>query len=119
MTAARILGFSLLAVGVLIILYSLYASFSIFTGAKEPPEIFAVPERAEADDRIAGGKEVLPNSAEEIQARLDGLLQEQLQQIFPKEVLYKTLNLFSWSAFVGLLIFAGSQIAGIGVKLIK
>ena len=119
MTASRILGFSLLAVGVLIILYSLYASSGIFTGAKEPPEVFEVLERVEADDRVVGGKAVIPGSAEEVQARADELLQKQFQQIFPKEVLYKTLNLFSWSAFVGLLIFAGSQIAGIGIKLIK
>jgi hypothetical protein len=31
----------------------------------------------------------------------------------------KLLNLLSWSIFAGILIFAGAQIAGLGIKLIK
>ncbi len=39
--------------------------------------------------------------------------------VFPQEYLLKILNLASWSMFASILFFAGGQIAGLGIKLVK
>jgi len=43
------------------------------------------------------------------------IIEEQIKEIVPPGF----LNLISWSIFAGILIFGGSGIAGIGVRLIK
>jgi len=109
MNTERIIGFSLLLIGVVIILYALYASYGILTGEKEPPEIFESSTEQSAADAING----------ELEVQMQALLQEQLKGILPEEALPKTFNLFAWSILAGILIFGGSQIAGLGVKLLR
>ena len=114
MNIERILGFVLLVVGVGLILYSLFASYGIFTGSQEAPEIFSDPVGNEietsADEATASA---------DVQQQLQSLMQEQLKGILPEGTIPKTLNLFAWSIFTGILIFGGGQIAGIGVKLLR
>lgn len=98
MSVERIIGFILLLLGVVIILYALYASYGIFTGGEDPPEIF---EASQATGVVS----------EE--------LQKQLESLLPDEALPKTFNLFAWSILAGILIFGGGQVAGLGVKLLK
>jgi len=109
MTTERVIGFSLLALGVAIILYALYASYGIFTGADDPPEIYKASEKQQA----------VNVSTEGMEAQVQALLQEQLKEILPDEALPKTFNLFVWSMLGGILIFGGGQIAGIGIKLLR
>jgi len=109
MSIERILGFVLLAIGVGLILYSLFASYGIFTGSKEAPEIFSEPIGNEIETSVD------PDDVQQLQ----GLMQEQLKGILPEDTIPKTLNLFTWSIFTGILIFGGGQIAGIGVKLLR
>lgn len=105
MNVQKILGFALVAGGIGIILYSLYASFTFFTGSANPPEIFSV----EAAEPQAGGT---GNPVSQ-------LLEEQLQGLLPTGLIPKMLNLTVWSVFSGLLMLGGGQIAGLGVKLLK
>lgn len=113
MTTEKIFGFILVFLGVAIILYALYSSYAIFTGAKNAPEIFLASIEKEAASTPGDG------SLENIQAQLGGVFQEQLSSILPVETISKTLNLFSWSVLSGILIFGGGQLAGIGIKLLK
>lgn len=91
--------------GIGIILYSLYASFTFFTGSATPPEIFS----AEASDPKAG----------ETGNTVSQLLEEQLQGLLPAGLVPRMLNLTVWSIFAGLLMLGGGQIAGLGIKLLK
>jgi len=50
---------------------------------------------------------------------MEKMLSEQLKGVIPTDTLPKILNLIVWSMLAGLLIFGGSQIAGLGIKLIK
>lgn len=105
MNVQKILGFALIAGGVGIILYSLYASFTFFTGSATPPEIFS-PEASKLETE-GGGNPV------------SQLLQEQLQGLLPVGLIPTMLNLTVWSIFSGLLMLGGGQIAGLGIKLLK
>jgi hypothetical protein len=109
MTAERIIGFILLLLGAAIILYALFGSYGIFTGAQEPPEIFEA-SKAERTTETGSG---------ELDAQVQALLQDQLKDILPDEAMPKAFNLFAWSILAGILIFGGSQVAGLGVKLLK
>ena len=46
-------------------------------------------------------------------------IEKQLEKLLPKDTLPKLLNLVAWSILAGILIFGGSQISNIGIKLIK
>ncbi|PIS17416.1 MAG: hypothetical protein COT59_00765 [Candidatus Nealsonbacteria bacterium CG09_land_8_20_14_0_10_42_14] len=98
----KFIGIVLLASGLVIIFYSLYSSYNIFTAKTSAPEIF----RVEADTPPQGG------GVEEI-------ISEQLKGMIPADSIPQLLNLIAWSIFAGILIFAGAQIAGLGVKLIS
>lgn len=105
MNVQKILGFALVVGGLGIILYSLYASFTFFTGGATPPELFA-PEVS----KLEVGKTENPVSK---------LLEEQLQGLLPAGLVPRMLNLTVWSIFAGLLMLGGGQIAGLGIKLLK
>lgn len=107
--ATKIFGWVLLLVGLAIIGWALYSSYNIFTGEVPPSEIFKVAEK------------VLPkgNGTLDIQAQMQAMLQEQLKGFLPADTVPKMLNLIIWSMLAGILIFGGSQISSLGIKLIK
>lgn len=108
MTAERILGFVLIAAGLVLIAYAVSASVPIFRGAAFPPEIFSAPEERPREPRK------IPSAGQ-----MENLLAEQIGSILPAETIPKVLNLGSWVLFAGLLLAAGGQVAGIGVRLVK
>ncbi len=108
-------GWILLIAGLIIIGWSLYSSFNIFTAKTVAPEIFKIEKKvieAPAQGRI-------PTTPAELQKEMEKMIGEQLKEVLPVEILPKLLNLISWSIFAGILIFAGAQISGLGIKLIK
>ncbi|MDO8473937.1 MAG: hypothetical protein Q7S62_00050 [bacterium] len=118
MNISRIIGFALLAGGVGIILYSLYASFTFFTGSATPPEIFSV----DTQDSIVGEKRAQDfslNSIQDLGSQIPKLLEGQLQGMLPAGLIPRMLNLTVWSIFAGILMLGGGQIAGLGIKLLK
>jgi len=104
----KILGLALLVLGIAVIFYSLYSSFNIFTAKAAPPDIFKL------ESQIPSQK-----GAEGIEAQFQEMIGEQLKGIIPVDSVSNLLNLIAWSIFAGILIFAGAQIAGLGIKLIK
>jgi len=115
MNATKIFGWALLIAGLAVIGWTLYSSYNIFTGKVEVPEIFKMAEKETA----------LPqeNQAQGIQAQMEEkvkeMLGEQLKGIFPTDTLPKILNLIVWSILASILIFGGSQISSLGIKLMK
>ena len=103
----RILGLSLLFLGLIIIFYSLYSSFNIFTAKTSAPEIFKT--------------EIVPSqkNGEGLEAQVQQMIGEQLKGMLPANSIPQLLNLISWSIFAGILIFGGTQITTLGIKLIK
>lgn len=113
MNTQKAFGFFLLALGIGLILYTLFASYLIFTGSNEAPELFSAPQERTADSSISVG------SLQDLQNQLPDLLGQQLQGLLPADIIPQMLNLAVWSMLAGLLLFGGSLIAGIGVKLVK
>ena len=104
----KILGLILLFVGLIIILYSLYSSFNIFNAKTSAPEIFKTEETTLSQKGGQG-----------IEAQVQQMISEQLKGMLPAGSFPQLLNLIAWSIFAGILIFGGSQISTLGIKLIK
>lgn len=105
--ATKILGWVLLLAGVLIIVWTLYSSYNIFTGEAVIPEIFEI------------GEEKAGPLAEDLQAQMEEMIGEQLKGLIPADTIPKMLNLGVWAMLAGILIFGGAQLSNLGIKLIK
>ena len=103
----KILGLFLLLFGLILICWTLYASYNIFTGKTEAPELFSSPKEEAV---------LQPEQMTEEQ-----MMEAQLRELFPIDPnsLPKTLNLAAWGILAFIFIFGGSQLAGIGAKLVK
>jgi len=104
----KILGLILLIAGIVVIFYSLYSSFNIFTGKTAAPEIFKIEQSLSQTGAAQG-----------IQAQFQQMIDEQLKGMIPADSMPTLFNLISWSILAGILIFGGAQTAGLGIKLIK
>ncbi len=108
MSSAKIFGWILLLAGLAIIVYPLYSSYSIFTAQKPAPEIFEIVEE---------------ESPQQGEGQMEEMIEEQLKgvigKMLPADSIPKLLNLMSWSIFAGILIFGGSKISGLGIRLIR
>ena len=113
MKLKKITGWCLLLAGLLIIFYSLYFSYKIFTGKSEAPVIFKPKElefpKIEKSFKI---------DSHQLEKEIESIIKQQIKELIPAEFLSTLLNLISWSIFSGILIFGGSRISLIGVKLI-
>lgn len=116
MDVTKIIGWLTFIGGIAIIVFTLYSSYNIFTGKTPVPEFFKTEKGIEINETPQGG---LPTSAEELQQQLGQMINEQLKGILPMESLNKIFNLGIWSILAGILIFGGSQIAGLGIRLLK
>lgn len=111
----KIIGYVLLAAGILLIILTLYHSYNIFTGISQPPLLFKIEEPVSAvKSQLESG-----GISQELQEQIKGGVVKQVGQIIPIEAISKALNLFIWSTFAWLLVFAGAQVAGIGIKMVK
>ena len=138
--SSKIVGYLLLAVGLVIIFWSIYASYNIFTAKKEAPKVFSynsegVIDLDSKDENVenAGAINIdkskltdpnyLKSLEAEQKAQAESMIKDQisgqLKEIIPEEFILKLLNLSSWSLFVFILIFAGGKISGLGIKLMK
>lgn len=106
--APKITGWALLVVGVLIIVWTLSTSFNIFTGNTESYQFFETPKLEQASPAGQG-----------LEDQFGQIIGEQIKSILPSDSLPQILNLSVWSMLAFILLFGGSQIAGIGIKLIK
>lgn len=106
----KFIGWVLLFGGLAIILWSLYSSYNIFTAKVEVPEIFKVVEK----ETVLSKK-----GTQDLEAQIEKIIGEQLKGILSSDFLPKIFNLIAWSIFAGILIFGGTQIAILGIKLIK
>lgn len=115
MNPEKIFGWVLLIGGVFLIVWTLYFSYNIFTGKAAVPEIFELP-KTEVKAPATNGK---ITGIQDIQSQMEQMLGEQLKGFLPIDSLPKMMNLVVWSMLAGLLIFGGTQISSLGIKLIK
>ena len=109
MDYAKTFGWIFMIAGVLIIGWTLMLSYNIYTAKAEAPEFFEMPKE----------EAVLEKGGQDIQAQLQQMLGEQLKGILPAELITQLLNLAVFSMLAFILIFGGTQISSLGIKLIK
>ncbi len=109
-TSSQIAGWTLLIVGIIIIVWTLISSYNIFTAKAAAPQFFEMPKEEVS---------IQKGDTQDIQAQLQKMIGEQLKGFLPADAITKILNLTVWSMLAFLLITGGSQIAGLGIKLIK
>ena len=110
MNFTKIFGWILLLSGVLIIAWTLYSSYNIFTAKTAVPEIFEIGE-----EKALSQKE----ETQDLEAQMEEMIGKQLQGLLPVDTIPKMLNLAVWAMLAGILIFGGAQISNLGIKLIK
>ena len=115
MNPTKIFGWGLLIAGIIIIGWTLYSSYNIFTGKMLAPEVFKLPKEKVKEPTPKGKITTI----QDIQAQLEQTISEQLKEILPEESIQRFFNLIVWSILAGILIFGGSQISSLGIKLIK
>lgn len=108
MDYTKIIGWPVFVIGILIIGWTLMMSYNIFTAKVEVPQFFEIPQEIVSE---SGGQD--------IQAQLQQMVGEQLKGLIPADTLPQVLNLTVWSMLAFILIFGGTQISGLGIKLIK
>lgn len=106
---AKFAGWFLLLIGVAVIVWILFYSYNIFTAQAPVPTVFKIGEQNQIPDQ----------NSESFQQAVEQALQKQITSLVNQETISQILNLLAWSIFSGIAIFAGSQIAGLGIKLIK
>lgn len=111
MSFNKILGYLLLFVGLAIIFWTLYNSYNIFTAKITPPEIF----KASETESVSSQK----TKTQDLQAQAEEVIREQFKEMLPPDLLPNLFNLISWSIIAGILIFGGSKVSNIGIKLMK
>ncbi len=111
MNIDKIFGYFLLFVGLGIISFSLYYSYNVYTAKSSAPEVF----------KLQKSESVLSQTGKDtdLQGQMEKIIQEQFKEMLPPDFLPKILNLICWSIGAGVLIFGGSNISNIGIKLIK
>jgi len=114
MVIRKISGWTLLVIGVLIIIWGVWTSFEIFTAQRPVYEIF----KASTAQEVSFKKET--GSLEtQMQEQMQQLIIEQFKEMFPPDFLIKLLNLMSWSIFAIILFMGGEKLAVIGIRLLK
>ncbi len=106
----QIVGWIVFFAGLGLIAWTLMSSYNIFTAKTVAPEVFKAPQ---------GTALTQGSGIQDTQAQLQQMIGEQLKGILPADSITKLLNLLVWSMLAFLLLSGGSQIAGLGIKLIK
>ena len=111
MAGKKIFGWLTFFAGLVLIFWTVFTSYTIFTAQKEVPQIFKAEESTETFLQEERGTDT--------ESQMREMIKEQFSKMLPSEVLPKLLNLIVWSIFAGIAIFAGSHISSLGIKLIK
>lgn len=103
----KTIGYVLLAVGLLIIIFALLQSYNIFTGKASGPEIFKLTEQKTSQQN---------NS--DFQKQIQDAISKQVSNALPPEFITKFLNLAVWGILAMILVFGGGKISNIGINLL-
>src|SRR3989344_7401689 len=108
-TINKLMGYTLLVIGLLLIVVPLYQTYNIFVGKSLPPDVF------KSQKIILPNQNLLPQTDSK-PLDLQQQLQTAMKNILPIDLINNTLNLVSWLILMWILIFGGSKITDIGIK---
>lgn len=106
-------GWLLLIIGIAAIGWTLYSSYNVFSGKKQVPQIFKLSQ-------IQNVQEPPPAANGQLtQEQVQNLINDQIKNLIPSDAVTKILNLSAWAILAFIFIFGGTQIAGIGIKILN
>lgn len=119
--ARKIVAWLIIVSGLLAIVLTVNHSGEFFTAKTDFPQVFK-----QAEKQVAGNPQPENPAAENpemaeilLKAEMQRSMNEAVASAFPSDSISKLLNMISWSTFAFLLVYAGTQIAGIGIKLLS
>ncbi len=104
----KILGYVLLVLGLVIIVWTSWQSYNIFFGKTSAPLVFKTPLYSASS-----------SAGSDITSQVQNAVSQQLGQVVSPDSITKIFNLSSWMLLAWIFILAGGTISKIGVKLIK
>jgi len=114
MNASKIIGWLVFFIGLGLMAWALFHSYDIFTSKAPVPEFF----KTSSQDEL-GRIPITQVTIEDPQAQMTQVIQQQLKDLIPTESIIRLLNLAVWSMLAFILLSGGSQIAGLGIKLVR
>ena len=106
----KIVGYALLSVGLVIILFAGFSVFQVFTNQSQPVQLFTMPGIS------IDMRQLLSGAAPEL-ADID--LPPMDQEIVSAEMVNKPLNLFAHVTLMGFIAGVGFKLAQLGVMLVR
>ncbi len=113
----KIIGYVLLAVGILMIVIPIFLIANVLTGKSKPPQVFNV-EAPTFDLPLSGQQLEMPKDIKLPQGFVSQSGSQKMK-IIPDEVFNSSLNIGMYYLLMVFIGSSGSKIAGIGIKLIK
>jgi hypothetical protein len=104
----KIIGWSLIILGIIMVLGTIYSTYLNFTGQSEFPQIFTFEE-----------EKVTPQTAEGLEDQIGGMIREYIKEILPQDTTTQMLNMFAWIMFAVFLVYSGSKLVSMGGTLLK
>ena len=92
----KIIGYALLILGIILLLFSIYEMINVYYGNAPPPKLFELQDISLPLGQNGTGVSLIQGA--------------QLSQI---------ANLFFWFILMGFVLFAGGKIASLGVTMVK
>ena len=92
----KIIGYALLILGVILLLFAIFEMVNVYTGNAAPPKLFNISDISLPTDQSGTGITVIQG------AQISNLP-----------------NLFFWFILMFFVLFAGGKIASLGVSMIK
>ena len=109
MDYSKIVGWLVFLAGIVIIGWTLLSSYNIFTAKTPVPEFFPLPQESLTQEQ----------TGQSMEEQFQQMIGEQIKGLIPVDTLPQVLNLAIWSMLAFILVFGGSQIAGLGIRLVK
>ena len=110
----RVVGYVLLAVGIVIILATAASVIMVFTGSAEPIQIFNFEGIGLNASDLFGG-DMSPEQAAALRQMTEG---QQMELISP-EILNETSNLFAHLFLMGFISTVGFKLASLGTMMVR
>ena len=117
-----IAGWLLIVTGLVIIGWSIYSSYQFFIAKVEFPALFKFPASTQVVANTGAGIAATGSAADaqaQMQQAIGQATNQAVSNMLPADSIAKLLNAIAWSIFATFLVYAGAQIAGIGIKLVS
>ncbi|MCP6717946.1 MAG: hypothetical protein KJI70_00150 [Patescibacteria group bacterium] len=109
MDISKIIGWLVFSAGMLIIVFTVYTTYNIFTGKDLPPQII----------KLDIGQPKTSTETDFGTDQIGQIISEQLSGLLPLDSLPYILNLVAWTIGAGIFILGGFKISELGIKLIN